>query len=113
MSPDDFFTLYEPDKIGVMLGTGYMNFRHSSGIHGLAKAGGFGLYLLVVYADDPGTGQLSAFMKAAKESFKYIVVFEVWNPDLEAILKKWEFVFNEDENSWEWTEPTKPYDNKI
>ncbi len=79
------------DRIGALLGTNYKRFKSPTGLNGLAKSSGDRLDILAVDATQPGTGQFRRFIKRAKQEYKTICIWEVWNKDLEGILGRYEF----------------------
>lgn len=86
-----FFSTYTSDAIGKILGTGYNRFSTDHGIKGLAKVNHTRLDLLAIVASRPGTGQFRDFIEDAKKHFDEIVVWEVWNKNLEATLLRYGF----------------------
>ena len=86
-----FFATYEPNPIGVMLGTGYNRFETADGMNGLAKITGERLDVLAVVASKAGDGQFRRFIAAAKRAFKIVAVWEDWNPIIGDALKRYGF----------------------
>lgn len=74
-----------------MLGTGYEQFHSPTGMNGLAKVDGDRLDILALDASAPGTGQLRAFIDQCKREFETICIWEIWNPLLEEILRRYGF----------------------
>jgi hypothetical protein len=80
-----------PDPCAQVLGTGYSQFNSPSGIDGLAKWTDDRLDLLAVVTPTPGRGQFREFIKSAERHFRTICIWEVWNPWLESVLKRYGF----------------------
>jgi hypothetical protein len=78
--------------VGEMTHTGYNNYCHESGVHGLYRERGDTLDLLVVHAQQPGTGQFRAFIAACKAVYPVICVWQIWNDNLPAILARYGFI---------------------
>jgi len=104
-----FFVRFEPDPVGVALGTGYSRFVHSSGMEGLAKITDDRLDVLAVNATRQGNGQFRALIAAAKKCFRVVAVWEDWNPILGPALERYGFKraqcvepWGEVNNGWEW-----------
>ena len=104
-----FFTSYEPDPIGVLLGTGYNRFETADGVNGLAKITGDRLDVLAVVASRPSEGQFRRFIAAAKSAFKIVAVWEDWNPIISGALKRYGFhpatcaeTDGEGNHGWQW-----------
>lgn len=102
----------EPDPVGEMLGTGYVQFQSPGGIGGLAKWSEDRLDLLAVHAFIEGKGQFREFIAQAKGQFKTICVWEDWNPIVGPALKRWGFTpeteiqgWGESVNGWRWDSP--------
>ncbi len=93
---------------GTLLNTGYREFQSPLGIQGLYKESPARLDLLAVAATEPGTGQFRRFIAACKGRYATIFVWEIMNPELNGILKRYGFeVANEQENGetiegWKW-----------
>lgn len=85
-------TVTHRNIIGEMMHTGYHNYLHKSGIHGLYRERGATLDLLVVHAQRPGTGQFRAFIAACQAVYPVICVWQIWNPGLPAMLTRYGFV---------------------
>lgn len=81
----------QPDTWGEILGTGFMRFRSSCGISGLAREIDGALHLLVVETINPGQGQFRSFITCAKVNYRAIYVWQVWNPWLPAVLERYGF----------------------
>lgn len=114
-----FFVSYEPDPVGVALGTGYNQFVHKSGVSGLALSRPGRLDILAVVAARPGKGQFRDFIAAAKTAFNTVAVWLDWNPVTGAALQRYGFARVDIEgeagqrvHGWEWrrggTLPAKP-----
>lgn len=97
---------------GVLLDTGYREFQSPSGIQGLYKESPTRLDLLAVAATEPGTGQFRRFIAACKGRYDTICVWEIMNPELNGILKRYGFeTTTEQENGetldgWKWEAST-------
>lgn len=108
----NFFTSWEPDPVGQILGTGYYRFESPLGICGLARIVGNELDLLAVVAERPGCGQFRRFINAAKVKFESISIWEDWNPVVGSALAKYGFLLatrtekGETNTGWRW-EKTK------
>jgi hypothetical protein len=68
-----------------------MEFTSHYGIDGLAKLEGDGIIFIGLFARDPGTGQLRAFIKQAKNCFPVIWVTAFFNDDLPTVLLRYGF----------------------
>lgn len=80
------------DEVSRILGTGYWRFTAPCGMDGLARVLTNGeLQLLALYARQPNSGQLRAFLKLAKQSFTRIAVQEIWSPFLPEVLLRYGF----------------------
>lgn len=99
-----FFTSWEPDGVGVLLGTGFNRFTTAGGIDGLGKITGKRLDLLAIVALDPGTGQFRRFIAEAKTHFDTIAILHDWNPLMPEILKRYGFrpIVCEQHDGWIW-----------
>ncbi|MDE2107411.1 MAG: hypothetical protein KGL39_60000 [Patescibacteria group bacterium] len=104
-----FFATYEPDPIGVLLGTGYNRFETADGMNGLAKITGDRLDVLAVVASKAGAGQFRRFIASAKLTFKIVAVWEDWNPIIGDALKRYGFhpatcteADGEVNHGWKW-----------
>ena len=73
------FTIWIPDPVGVILRTGYFRFESPLGVSGLAKVIGRELDILVVIAEQKGTGQFRRFIEDCKTRFDSISILEDWN----------------------------------
>lgn len=85
------FKTWEPDPYALIFGTGYMRFTTELGLDGLARISGDRLDILAIVTDTPGNGQFREFIRLAKEQFKEIGVWHVWNDALPKILTKYGF----------------------
>lgn len=66
-------------------------FESEHGIHGQAWVEGTRLHILSVIATNPGTGQLRRFIKACKTEYSHVYVWEIMNPELGRILRRYGF----------------------
>lgn len=81
-----------PDPIGQFLGTTeYSRFKTTKGLVGLAKATEERLDILAIISPAERSGLVREFFNDAKQQFKTIVVWEVWNHHLESALKRYGF----------------------
>lgn len=77
-----------------LLNSEFSRFDSNLGLRGMARIRGDEmdvLDLLVVDAAQPGNGALRRFINAAKQQFKTIYVWEIWNPWLPAVLVRYGF----------------------
>lgn len=90
-------------EIERVLKTGYWRFDSPLNIHGMCRIRGatppypFGdptdvLDILAIGAHTPGKGDLRRFLEAAKQEFKTIYVWEVWNKWLPDVLLRYGFL---------------------
>lgn len=111
---NSLFTIWTPDPIGEVLGTGYYRFDTAIGINGLAQIrhpdnSRIELDILAVVAEQPGKGQFRRFIKEAKKRFDVISVWEDWNPVVGKMLASYGFLVatkcdkGENLNGWRWT----------
>lgn len=91
MKSTGFFTTFEPDPVGVLLGTGYQRFETADGMAGLAKVTGDRLDVLAVVAARAGEGKFRRFIAAAKRAFAVVAVWEDWNPIIGGALQRYGF----------------------
>lgn len=93
-----------PDPFNQLLGTGYSRFQSSTGMNGLAKEHKKRVDILALDATKPGTGQLRKFIDRCKREYKTICIWEVWNPWLRDVLKRYGFytyqAFDRDSGEW-------------
>lgn len=100
-----------PNLIGQLLSTGYDEFHSPTGVNGLFKLDGATLHLLAVIATTPGVGQFRDFIQGCKAQFHTIYIWEIMNPVLNTILKKYDFwpcaIIQDGEhlNGWKWEAP--------
>ena len=106
----------EPDPLGSLLGTNYERFNSNTGISGLAKFHGDRLDVLAVTASRKNTGQFREFVRIAKQQFARIFIWEVWNPELEPVLRRYKFtpaselqLDGEQLTGFKWERPNPPY----
>lgn len=85
-----------PDPVGVMLGTGFLRFCSPCGLEGLAKENGRELVILAVSATYPGNGQFRTFISEAKAQYERIVILEVMNDWLGAVLQRYGFACSDE-----------------
>ena len=82
------------DQIGIMLGFGekaYRRFTTKEGVGGLAKWKDGRLDILAIHTDDEGKGHLRDFIARSKQEFDTICIWEIWNANLAAALKRYGF----------------------
>lgn len=82
------------DEIAAILGTGYNKF-FTSEINGLAKIKGPRVDILSVISVNSGRGHFKEFIENLKTIYKQIYIWEIWNDDLMAALKRYDFVDTE------------------
>lgn len=82
---------YEPDVAGIILGTGFNRFESPDGINGLAEWRGDRIEILAVVANNPGQGNFKKFIADLKREFRTICIWEIWNPWLGDVLKRYGF----------------------
>lgn len=106
------FTSWEPDPLGVLLGTGFNRFNTRVGIDGLAKITGSKLEILAVHAKTKGVGQFRDFITFAKRQFSHIYVWQDDNPIVTNALQRYDFTpaytieaGGEVVAGWEWIAP--------
>lgn len=84
--------LWQKDEVSEMLGTGYLRFYSTTGVHGLAKIVGVAeLHVLAVQAVTPGTGQFRKFIDLCKAEFQTVYVWELWTDELGPVLTRYGF----------------------
>lgn len=93
---DSLFTLWIPDPVGTILGTGYYRFSTEVGVHGLAKIVHIKdrteLDILAVDSERKGKGQLRSFITETKKRFDSISIWEILNPVVGKILASYQFL---------------------
>ncbi len=80
-----------PDPFGQILGTGYDRFKSPTGMNGLAKVSANRIDILALDATIPGTGQLRNFIDQCKREYETVCIWEVWNPWLHEVLRRYGF----------------------
>jgi hypothetical protein len=104
---------WEPDPFDSHFQTCFCRFTSPLGLNGLARATDDALDILAVFADRPGQGAFTKFLKRAQGRFSTIRVLSIWNPILQGFLESRGFVrfMDFDENSHDmihghkWTRP--------
>lgn len=87
MNPAPFlFSAWEPDPVGVVLGTEFFRYRTPTNLHGLAAVSPGRLDLLAVISGEPGKGHFRDFIETAKAHFDTIGVWSIHSPKLALIL---------------------------
>ena len=80
---------FAPDEVSQMLGTGYLRFYSSAGVHGLAKVVGITeLHILAINSNRPGTGEFRKFLALCKAECETLYIWEVWNEQLSETLRR-------------------------
>lgn len=110
------FDSWEYDPSDAIFQTCFCRFTSPLGLNGLARATEDTLDILAVFADRPGQGAFTKFLKRAQGRFSTIRVLSIWNPILQGFLESRGFVrfMDFDENSHDmihghkWTNPTAP-----
>ncbi len=80
------FDRWEPDAFDAHFQTCFCKFTSPLGLNGLARATDDTLDILAVFADRPGQGAFTKFLKRAQGRFSTIRVLSIWNPTLQAFL---------------------------
>lgn len=88
---DALITEWQPDASGVWLGTGFMRFKSTAGISGLARLRDGRLDLLAIEAEKPHHGQLRQFILTAKTHYSAITVLDIWDDWLKKALARYGF----------------------
>ncbi len=81
-----------PDLTSQILGTRYLRFESACGIIGLARPNEDRLDILALMAVHEGRGSFRQFIIEAKQEYRTICIWEVWNPILESALKRYGFM---------------------
>ncbi len=91
----------KPHWSGQILGTRFECFESTTGLDGLAKIKGSRLDLLAVVSKRDGA--FRNFIARAKTEFTTVCIWEVWNNELPAVLKRYGFqeVAQIDEDTFE------------
>ncbi len=93
MTTKTIFTSWRPDPVGMILGTGFMQFTAPHGICGLAKIEGESLHILAIESMHEGRGNCRAFIASAKQAYREIIIWEVLNARFKDALRRYAFYF--------------------